>query len=212
MIDLIIDYFSNNYANYFHLIFEHLYVSFFAVFVAMMIAIPLGIISTRWKLLEKISQNFWGTLRIIPSLAILVLCIPIFGTGIVPAVVALVLLAIPPILINTTLAFQTLDKSIIEAALAMGMSPLRLFWTIKFPLAFPVVFTGIKTATVEVIASATLAAYIGGGGLGNLIFTGLGLMRYDLLLIGGLSVAVLSFMTSGVMSLLDKRITRYKKA
>lgn len=211
MIELIGNYFSSNYQTYMQLVGQHIYVSFLAVIVSMIIAIPLGILSTKWRLLEKISQNFWGTLRIIPSLAILVLCIPVFGTGVVPSVIALVLLAIPPILINTTLAFDGLDKSIIEAAMAMGMTPLRLFWTIKFPLAFPVIFTGIKTATVEVIASATLSAYIGGGGLGNLIFTGLGLLRYDLLLIGGLSVAILSFTVSGFMSLLDKRITRYRK-
>jgi len=211
MIELIGNYFSSNYQTYMQLVGQHIYVSFLAVIVSMIIAIPLGILSTKWRLLEKISQNFWGTLRIIPSLAILVLCIPVFGTGVVPSVIALVLLAIPPILINTTLAFDGLDKSIIEAAMAMGMTPFRLFWTIKFPLAFPVIFTGIKTATVEVIASATLSAYIGGGGLGNLIFTGLGLLRYDLLLIGGLSVAILSFTVSGFMSLLDKRITRYRK-
>lgn len=211
MIGLIGNYFATNYETFFQLVMQHIYVSFLAIIVSMIIAIPLGILSTQWELLEKISQNFWGTLRIIPSLAILVLCIPIFGTGIVPSVVALVLLAIPPILINTTMAFKGLDKSIIEAAMAMGMTSSRLFFTIKLPLAFPVVFTGIKTATVEVIASATLAAYIGGGGLGNLIFTGLGLMRYDLLLIGGLSVAILSFSISGLMSLFDKTITQYRK-
>lgn len=90
----------------------------------------------------------------------------------------------------------------------MGMSRKRLFFTVKVPLAFPVVFTGIRTAMVEVIASATLASYIGAGGLGDLIFTGLGLMRTDFLWIGGLSVAVLSLGTGYLMDAFAKRMTK----
>ena len=100
---------------------------------------------------------------------------------------------------------------VIEAAEGMGMSKKRLFFTVKVPLAFPVVFTGIRTAVVEVIASATLAAYIGAGGLGTLIFTGLGLMRNDFLWIGGLSVAILSLGVGFILPLIDKWITRYER-
>ena len=100
---------------------------------------------------------------------------------------------------------------VIEAVEGMGMSKKRLFFIVKVPLAFPVVFTGIRTAVVEVIASATLAAYIGTGGLGTLIFTGLGLMRNDLLWIGGLSVAILSLGVGFILSLIDKWITRYER-
>lgn len=207
----IIAYFSDNSAQFFQYVFEHLEVSVLSIFFAIIIAVPLGIISTRVEWIEKVSQWFWGTLRIIPSLAILILCMPIMGTGIKPAIVALSVLAIPPILLNTTLAFKTLPEMIIETAEGMGMSNKRLFWTIKVPLAFPVVFTGIRTAIVEVIASATLATYIGAGGLGVLIFTGLGLMRNDLLWIGGISVAILSLGAGFLLSLLDKWITRYER-
>ena len=207
----IIAYFSENSSQFLEYVLQHLEVSALSVGFAMIIAIPLGILSTRCQRIEKIAQWFWGTLRIIPSLAILIICMPILGTGIRPAVVALAVLAIPPILLNTTLAFESVSPMVIEAAQGMGMSPMRLFWTIKVPLAFPVVFTGIRTAVVEVIASATLATYIGAGGLGTLIFTGLGLMRNDLLWIGGISVAVLSLGIGFLLSLIDRRITRYER-
>jgi len=206
----IITYFSENWEQYLQYVAEHLEVSLLSLFFASVIAIPLGVLGEKYRWLDKISTWLWGTLRIVPSLAILVLCIPIMGTGAKPAILALAVLAIPPILINTTLAFQTLPGTVVEAAIGMGMSPSRLFWTIKVPLAFPIVFTGIRTAVVEIIASATLATYIGAGGLGTLIFTGLGLMRNDLLWIGGISVAILSLGTGFFLSVLDKRITRYQ--
>ncbi|BCJ97772.1 ABC transporter permease [Anaerocolumna chitinilytica] len=206
----ILDYLLHNWNDVLKLALEHLDISLVSIIFAMVIAIPLGIFSTRCRSLTKLFKGIFGTLRVIPSLAILILCIPIMGTGMKPAVTALAVLAIPPVLINTTLAFQTLPGPVLETAYAMGMGRWRMFFTVKFPLAFPLIFTGIKTAVVEVIASATLAAYIGAGGLGSLIFTGLGLMRTDLLIIGGASVAILSLLSGYLLNLLDHRITRYK--
>jgi osmoprotectant transport system permease protein len=206
----IIEYFTNNLSDYIHLVLQHIDISLSSIIFSMIIAIPLGIFSTRCRFTYKLIKGIFGTLRIIPSLAILVLCIPLMGTGIKPAVTALSILAIPPILINTALAFNTLPEEVLETALGMGMGKWRTFFTIKFPLAFPLIFAGIKTAVVEVIASATLAAYIGAGGLGSLIFTGLGLMRTDLLLIGGGSVGMLSLLSGHLLNLLDHRITKYK--
>jgi len=206
----ILEYLRHNWNDVLKLALEHIDISLISIIFAMVIAIPLGIFSTRCRSLTKLFKAIFGTLRVIPSLAILILCIPVMGTGIKPAVTALAVLAIPPILINTTLAIQTLPEPVLEAAYAMGMGRWRMFFTVKFPLAFPLIFTGIKTAVVEVIASATLAAYIGAGGLGSLIFTGLGLMRSDLLIIGGASVAILSLLSGYLLNLLDHRITRYK--
>ncbi|HWQ80124.1 MAG TPA: ABC transporter permease, partial [Anaerovoracaceae bacterium] len=206
----IINYFSENADSYVQLVWEHVIISLDSIVIAMAIAIPLGILSTKNRHLYQAIKAVFGTLRIVPSLAILVLFIPILGTGLKPAVVALAILAIPPILMNTALAFHTLPEAVLETALGMGMGKWRTFLTVKIPLAFPLVFTGIKTAVVEVIASATLAAYIGAGGLGSLIFTGLGLMRTDLLLIGGISVGILSLLSGYLLNLLDRRITIYK--
>lgn len=206
----ILEYLTDNWRNVLKLTLEHIDISLISIIFAMIIAIPLGIFSTRCRALTRLVKGIFGTLRVIPSLAILILCIPIMGTGLKPAVTALAVLAIPPILINTTLAFQTLPVPVLETAYAMGMGKWRMFFTVKFPLAFPLIFTGIKTAMVEVVASATLAAYIGAGGLGSLIFTGLGLMRTDLLIIGGASVGILSLLSGYLLNLLDHRITRYK--
>lgn len=206
-----VEYFSTHWQYYLEMILRHLEVSFLAILLAMVIAIPLGILSTKSEIIEKISVKFWGMLRIIPSIAILIVCIPLIGTGLVPAVVALTILAIPPILINTAQAFKQLPASIVEAAVGMGMDNRELFFRIKAPLAFPVVFTGIRTAIIEVIASATLAAYIGAGGLGEIILTGLGLMRNDLLWLGGVTVAILSLGSGFLLNRMYKSLTKYQR-
>lgn len=207
----ILNYFTKNQYDFLQLVLQHIDISLTSIIFAMIIAIPLGIFSTRCKGLSKLIQGIFGTLRIIPSLAILVLCLPIMGTGMKPAVTALTILAIPPILINTAIAFRTLPEPVLETAYGMGMGKWRTFFTVKLPLAFPLIFAGIKTAFVEVIASATLAAYIGAGGLGSLIFTGLGLMRTDLLIIGGASVGILSILSGYFLNLVERRITKFKR-
>lgn len=207
----IVEYFETNGGEYLGLLGEHLGISIFVVLIAMIIAIPLGIVSSGYQKLRAFFERFFGLLRIVPSLAILIICIPIIGTGVKPTVIALTILAIPPILMNTAQAFINLPQPIIEAAVAMGMSNTSAFFKVKLPLAFPLMFAGIRTATVEVIASATLASYIGAGGLGDIIFTGLALLRMDLLLIGGGSVAILSL---GIGFLLDSfysHMTKYQR-
>ena len=205
--DRIISYFQTNWQEYLRLLGQHLEVTLIVVVVAIVIAVPLGILCSKHRRFQAGCERFFGFLRVVPSLAVLIACIPIIG--ILPAVVALTILAIPPILLNTAQAFINLPEQTIEAAVGMGMSSRYCFFKVKMPLAFPVIFTGIRTAVVEVIASATLAAYIGAGGLGSIIFTGLGLMRTDLLLIGGGSVAFLSLFTGWLLDSYYKRKTRY---
>lgn len=208
----VIAYFSTHGADYIQMVLEHLNVSILSLAAAILIAVPLGIACSRSPLLEKISVGVSGILRIIPSLAVLVVCVPILGTGVLPAVVALTVLAIPPILINTALGFRSVPADVLEAARGMGMDERLVFFKIKVPLAFPVSFAGVRTAASEVVASATLAAYIGAGGLGQIIFTGLGLMRTDLLVIGGASVAALSLLVGMFLSAIDRRMRPYEFA
>lgn len=208
----VIAYFSTHGTDYIQMVLEHLNVSILSLAAAILIAVPLGIACSRSPLLEKISVGVSGILRIIPSLAVLVVCVPILGTGVLPAVVALTVLAIPPILINTAFGFRSVPVDVLEAARGMGMDERLVFFKIKVPLAFPVSFAGIRTAASEVVASATLAAYIGAGGLGQIIFTGLGLMRTDLLVIGGASVAALSLLVGMLLSAIDRRMRPYEFA
>lgn len=206
----IVDYFTQNWEDYLQLVLEHLQISLTAISIAIVIAVPAGVLSSQYPLVRKIVTAITSGLRIIPSLAILFISIPYIGVGKTPAVIALILLAMPPILLNTIVGFTTVDADIIEAAIGMGMDNRRLFYKIKVPLAFPKVFAGIRTASVEVISNATLAAYIGAGGLGNLIFTGLNLMRFDILLVGGVSVALLSLILGQMMNAWDRRIRMYE--
>ena len=212
MIQQIATYFSEHLGDWLGMVADHLAISGMALCAGLLIAVPLGIACSRHAWSERLATGAAGVLRVIPSLAILILCVPYLGVGTLPAVVALTVLAIPPMLINTAVALRGVSPEIIEAATAMGMSPLRLWLTVKAPLAFPLAFSGVRTAASEVIASATLAAYIGAGGLGILIYTGLGALRSDLLWIGGVSVALLSLAVNRSLALVERRRRAYEHA
>lgn len=208
----IMDYLSANWQSYLEAVGQHLSISFLAVAIAAAIGIPLGVLCAQREKLFRFVTGVFNTLRILPSLAVLMICIPLFGVGLGPALVALSALGILPILINTAVGFEALPAHVLEAATAMGMSPRRRFVLVKVPLAAPLMISGLKTATIEVIASATLAAYIGAGGLGNLIFTGIGLFRTDLLIVGGVSVAALSLLAGLGWNIVEMLLLRYEFA
>lgn len=211
MLNTMEQYFRTNSNDYINAVLSHIHISILSVLLAVLIAIPFGIIGSRSKKVHRALLEFFSLLRIIPSLAILFVCIPLLGVGVLPATVALTILAIPPIFINTVLSFRSIPASILETATGLGMNPYQRFIQVEFPLALPLILTGVRTAAIEVIASATLASYIGGGGLGDIIFTGLGLYRMDLLVIGGLSVATLSLTSDFLFFLLHRIITRYQR-
>lgn len=212
MIQQIATYFTEHGGDWLQMLWEHLAISALALLVATAIAVPIGILCSASARAERASTGVAGVLRVVPSLAVLILCVPYLGVGTAPALVALTALAVPPILINTAVAFRDVPADVLEAAMAMGMSRARRFATVEVPLAFPMAFAGIRTAASEVVASASLAAYIGAGGLGVLIYTGIGAMRFDLLWIGGLSVAALSLVVNRALALLDRRARRWQLA
>lgn len=145
-------------------------------------------------------------------MALLFLLIPFIGTGMLPAIIALVVLALPPLLINTILGFNEVSPLYKEVGTALGMDPRQLRRQIEIPLALPYILNGVKLALVEIIASATLATYIGAGGLGTLIFTGLGLYDMSYVVIGGVSVALLSLLSMAGFDLLIRRVRQHDKA
>jgi osmoprotectant transport system permease protein len=163
-----------------------------ALAIALFICVPLGIVASSNRWVSLASVNFFGTARVVPSIAILFLALPYLGLGFQPALVALTVLACPPILINTSTGFGGVAPAVVEAARGMGMSRLQLMWQIELPLAFPVMLAGIRTAAVEVIASATLATFIGGGGLGDFISQGFATNDASLMLVGAVPVAALA--------------------
>ncbi len=173
--------------------------SLFALCIAVAICVPLGILAARSKVVSLTAINLFGTARAIPSLAILYLMIPLLpllglssGFGFVPALIALTVLACPPILVNTSAGFGGVDPAVVEAARGMGMSGRQILGRIEFPLALPVVLAGVRTSALEVTASATLATFIAGGGLGDIITNGLGNLNTPVILAGAIPVAVLA--------------------
>lgn len=204
------EYFSNNMTDYLLCLKEHLMISLEALVTAAAIGVPLGYLCMRSRRMEKWITGLFQVLRIIPSLAILILLIPVMGTGVKPALTALTLLAVPPILMNTAAGFEEVPSFMLETAQGLGMSERQILWKVKVPLAFPMILAGLKTAMIEIIASATIAAKIGAGGLGGIILTGLGLYRTDLLVIGGISVAALALLTGLVFWGLDYWLLNYR--
>lgn len=203
-------YFTNNMSAYLLAIKEHLYLSFLSLFVAVVLGVALGFICVKYNRGQKWIVGVFQVLRIIPSLAVLVILIPVMGVGTRPAVVALVLLAMPPVLMNTVAGLEEVPYFMLETSLGMGMAESQIWLKVRFPLALPMILAGIKIAMIEIIASATLAASIGAGGIGSIIFTGLGLNRADLLLIGGVTVGLMSIAAGVLMDLLDRIILKYK--
>lgn len=197
-------YFTSNTASFLSALWEHIAISALSLAIAASIAIPFGCLCVARGGIRNSVLVAFQTLRIIPSLAVLLLLIPVMGTGVKPAVSALVLLAVPPILLNTIAGVDGVPDFMLETAAGLGMTGGQIWRKIRLPLAMPLILTGVKIAAIEIIASATLAAKIGAGGLGEIIFTGLGLARTDLLVIGGVSVAMLSLAGGLVFTVLGR--------
>lgn len=189
------------------LLWEHSYISFIAVMAGFLIAVPLGILLTRTEKINKYVIGFVNILQTIPSLALLGLMIPLLGIGAVPAVVALFLYSLLPMLRNTFTGIREVDPALIEAARGMGMTSFQILLKIELPMAISIIMGGFRTATIYTISWATLAAVIGGGGLGYLVFTGLGLANDNMLITGALATAMLATIADLVTRKVQKLCT-----
>ena len=178
---------------------SHASLSGAALAVAVVIGVPSGIWCAHDRRAAGAVITLAGAARVVPSLAVLTLVLPVLGLGFRPALVALALLALPPVIINTYAGFRGVDPSVVEAATAMGMGTAAVIRRVEAPLAFGIVMAGIRTAAVEVIASATLATFIGGGGLGDLINNGLQLDDSMMLLTGAVLVALMALLAELVL-------------
>ena len=170
----------------------HLKLTFLSLFLAILVAIPLGIFLYRFQPLLKPVLYLTGILQTIPSIALLALMIPFLGIGVVPAIVALFIYAILPILRNTIIGLYSVDPQLKKVATAIGLTEYKRLILIELPLAVPMIITGIRTAAVINVGTATLAAFIGAGGLGEFIVTGLALNNTNLILQGAIPSAILA--------------------
>ncbi|VEF49810.1 glycine betaine/L-proline ABC transporter binding protein [Bacillus freudenreichii] len=173
---------------------EHIELSFIALFFAVLIAIPLGIFLTRKKKAAESIIGITAVLQTIPSLALLGLLIPLLGIGKVPAIIALVVYALLPILRNTYTGIKEVDPSLTEAARAMGMNGRQQLMKVELPLAMPVIMAGIRTGMVLIVGTATLAALIGAGGLGDIILLGIDRNNSALIVLGAVPAALLAIL------------------
>jgi osmoprotectant transport system permease protein len=171
---------------------QHLALAASALAVALIAGLPLGVLAAESSALRGLVLALAGIGRTLPSLAVLMLLLPWLGVGAAPAIVALALLAIPPIVIGVDLGIRGVPASALDAAAGMGMTAVQRFARVVVPLALPLSFVGLRTAATETIASATLATFIGAGGLGDEIVRGLQTDDLTSLVAGALTVALLA--------------------
>jgi len=178
---------------------------------AIIIGVALGALVSRNAFAAFIAVNFSGLIRAVPIIAVLLLFVyiipPPLNIGFVPSIIALILLGIPPILLNTYTGIRIIDPATIDAAKGMGMTTWQIATRIQAPLVTPLVAAGIRTSAVQVVATATLAAFIGAGGYGDYIVDGLNVLNYTELVVGAGSVAVLAILIEVFMSRLQRALT-----
>jgi len=191
---------------------QHIGLTFISLLLAVLIGIPLGILITRRKKLSGTVLGIAGVLQTIPSIALLGFMIPLLGIGAKPAIVALFLYALLPIIRNTYTGILQVDPSVTDAAIGMGMSKRQLLFKVQLPLAMPVLLAGIRTATVINVGVATLAAYIAAGGLGEFIFGGIALNNTNMILAGAIPAALLAILFDlGLSGLQRLNLRKVKK-
>ena len=201
-----LEYCTSNLDKFILAVAQHLLLVGVPLAIGLGLGLPLGFLSARSRWASIVLINSFNGLRVIPSLAILFVAIPYFGLSFTSAAIALTLLVMPPILISTDVAFRSIDPAIQEAAKGMGMTSVQILRQVEIPLALPVIIVGIKTATVEAIASATLAAFIGAGGLGSFIVLGFSLYDKAILLVGAIPVAVLALVAEVSLNALQQSL------
>lgn len=186
---------------------EHFYISMVSLLLGILIAVPLGILLTRSEKFSRYIISFVSILQTVPSLALLALMIPFLGVGKLPAIVALFIYSLLPILRNTYIGIQSVNANVIDSAKGMGLTESQLIWKVKVPLAAPVIMSGIRLAGVYVIAWATLASYIGAGGLGDYIFNGLNVYDQPMIIWGTIPVTLLALLADFLMGKLERLVS-----
>ncbi|MER2030711.1 MAG: ABC transporter permease [Solibacillus sp.] len=199
-----ISFFTENSADILLKTWEHFYISFSALLLGVAIAVPLGIVLSKTKTIAKIILTVTSVLQTVPSLALLAIMIPFLGVGKVPAIVALCIYSLLPILNNTFIGMRSVNQNIKAAGTAMGMTPMQSMRMVELPLAMPIIMSGIRLSAVYVISWATLASYIGAGGLGDFIFNGLNLYKTELIVGGALLVTALALLVDFLLSRFER--------
>ncbi|MDM5200986.1 ABC transporter permease [Fictibacillus enclensis] len=205
--DAVIQFLSEYGSEMAYKTWEHLYISLLAALLGIIIAVPLGVALTRVPKAAGAVMGILGIVQTFPSFAILAFFIPLLGVGKVPAIIALFFYSVLPILRNTYIGVKDVKRSLLEAGRGMGMSSWERIRYVELPLAVPVIMAGIRLSTVYLIGWATLAAYIGAGGLGDYIFSGLNLFQAEFIIAGAVPVTILALLTDILLGRLERWVT-----
>lgn len=201
----LIRYFINHIDKIMELTVQHLSIVLIAMAISITLGVIVGLLITFHKGTAKVVLYIVGILMTIPSLALFSLFIPILGIGQKPAIVGLVIYTQLPIIRNVYTGFMNIDPAIVESAKGMGLSPLKIVFKIKLPLALPVIFAGIRTAVVLGIGIGAIAAYIGAGGLGVYIFHGINQANDKITIIGAVLISLMTIIADRLLLFLQKR-------
>lgn len=201
------EFFANEGSALVTAIGEHIFLSLVSLALGILVAVPAGILLSQVPKVANVVIGIASILQTIPTLALLTLMVPILGVGTMPSIVALFIYSLLPILRNAYLGMVSVDPHLIDAAKGMGMSTSQVIRKVQVPLATPVIMAGIRLSAVYVIAWTTIAAYIGGGGLGEFIFNGLQGFRVDLIFGGTIPVIIIAIIMDLIAGYLEKKLT-----
>ncbi|PID54219.1 MAG: ABC transporter permease [Micrococcales bacterium] len=183
---------------------EHLWYTLLALGFSAVVAVPLGLLIGHLRVGQTVVVGTANVLRALPSLGVMTLLVLLWGLGLVPPLTALVLLGIPPLLAGVYSGIANVDRSVVDAARSMGMTHRQVLFDVEVPNAMPLIVGGLRGSTLQIVATATIAAYVNLGGLGRYIFDGLSVYDYGQVLVGAVLVAVLALILDGALVLLGR--------
>lgn len=186
---------------------EHISLSLSAVLLACLIGIPVGFFIVGHKKLSQVVLGIANIIQTIPSLAMFAFALPLFGIGVKPAIFALFLYALLPIIKNTLLGIRSVDPSIIKAAKGMGMSRVQIMFMVEVPLSISIIMGGVRIATVTSIGVTTIATLIAAGGLGDFIYQGLSTFNQPMILTGAILSAALALIADFGLGIVERKLT-----
>ncbi len=203
----VIDFIRQRPERFQDLVLAHLSLSLSPLAIAALLYIPLGVLFSRMPRFGAQAAGIFSAVRVIPSLALVFLFYPFLGFGQLPAMVALVVLAAPSIIMNTYAGLKNVDAAVLEAASGLGMNGAQVFFRVQMPLALPVIIAGLRLAAVELLASATLASFVGAKSLGQYILTGISLLDTTYLLAGGIPIVLLVLLADAIFNGIERLVT-----
>ena len=199
-----LEYIQSNMDIIITLLIQHLFLSFIAVALAIIIGVPIGILIAYVRKLDKPVLKAASVIQVVPSIALLGFMIPFLGIGTLPAVVMVVLYSLLPIIKNTYIGIQGINPEMIEAAKGIGLKRNQILKKIQIPLALPVIMAGIRVSAVTAVGLMTIAAFVGGGGLGYLVFSGIRTVNNYQILAGAIPACILALLIDYIFALIEK--------